>query len=308
VTVRAASAAISRIESQLGSRRLAQWLVSGREGTLLVDSGVVGTVAGPIAAGLTELEIDFERVVEVAITHADVDHYGGNAELRQLAPAARIRAHPLDRPAIERFATIAAERYGWYRQFGLDYPPQAWEWLREVAGPDTPLDGELAAGERIDLGGVELEVLHLPGHSRGHLGLLEPGSGTAIVADAAMGYGFETVSGERASPGPYVDLAAYRETLAQLRELAPRRLETSHFAPLEGEAVGAFLELSHRFTDDLERALEGQRGAGLESLPGLLEPVARELGGYPQMEVELARSIGAHLEAENCTFPELSPS
>lgn len=297
--MRAISPTITRIESQLGSRRLAQWLVSGRDGALLVDSGVVGTVAGPVANGLSELGLDFDRVVEVVITHADVDHYGGNAELRQLAPAARIRAHALDRPAIERYATIAAERYGWYRQFGLDYPPQAWEWLRDVAGPDTPLDGELAAGERIDLGGVELEVLHLPGHSRGHLGLLDPASGTAIVADAAMGYGFETVGGERASPGPYVDLGAYRETITQLQELAPRRLETSHFAPLEGTDVGAFLELSRRFTDDLERSLEVQRAAGLDSLPGLLEPVGRDLGGYPEMEVELARSIGAHLEARS---------
>lgn len=297
MTVAAITPAVSRIESQLGSRRLAQWLISGREGSLLVDTGVRGTVAGPVAAGLAELGIDFDRVVEVVITHADVDHYGGNAELRELAPAARIRSHALDRPAIESFATIAAARYGWYRQFGLDYPPAAWEWLREVAGPDTPLDGELAAGETIDLGGVELELLHLPGHSHGHLGLLERATGTAIVADAAMGCGFETVAGERASPGPYVDLRAYRETIERLRELAPRRLETSHFAPLEGEQVVAFLDLSRRFTDDLERSLEAHREAGLDSLPELLEPVARDLGGYPDMEVELARSIGAHLEA-----------
>jgi len=297
VTVQAISTVITRFESQLGSRRLAQWLISGREGSLLVDTGVVGTVAGPVAAGLGELGLGFDRLIEVVITHADVDHYGGNAELRQLAPAARIRTHPLDRAAIERFETIAAERYGWYRQFGLDYPPEAWEWLRAVAGPDTPLDDELDAGATIELGGVELEVLHLPGHSRGHLGLLEPASGTAIVADAAMGYGFETVTGKRASPGPYVDLTAYRETIEQLRELAPRRLETSHFAPLAGAEVGAFLDLSRHFTDDLERALERRRATGLDSLPELLGPIARDLGDYPEMEVELARSIGAHLEA-----------
>src|SRR4051812_46178649 len=113
MTVQAISTVIARFESQLGSRRLAQWLISGREGFLLVDTGVVGTVAGPVAAGLGELGLGFDRLVEVVITHADVDHYGGNAELRQLAPAARIRTHPLDRAAIERFATIAAERYGW---------------------------------------------------------------------------------------------------------------------------------------------------------------------------------------------------
>src|SRR5205814_2108185 len=124
-----------------------------------------------LAPALRELGLAPERLTDVAITHADVDHYGGDAEIRALAPGARLRAHALDRPLIERWEAIARDRYGWYRGHGLDYDRATWDWLAEAAGPDTPLDGELAAGERIDLGGLALEVLHLPGHSLGHVGL-----------------------------------------------------------------------------------------------------------------------------------------
>ncbi len=288
---------IHRIDSRMGSRRLAQWLVSGSQGTLLLDTGIAGTVTEHVVPALAELAIEPERIAEVVISHADVDHYGGNAEVRALAPDARLRAHPLDRPLVESWELIARRRYGWYRHHGLDYDESTWRWLEDAAGADTELDGELEPGEWIDLGGVGVEVLHLPGHSLGHVGLYEPATNTAIISDAAMGRGFDNADGGRAGPPPYVDLVAYRATIARLRELSPARLGTAHFPLFEGEEVVRFLDLSERFTDQLERALERALGSGAGSVADLLGPIAAEVGGYPEIEVELARSIGAHLEA-----------
>jgi glyoxylase-like metal-dependent hydrolase (beta-lactamase superfamily II) len=294
VTAVAVAPRIHSVESRLGNRRLTQVLVVGDDGVLLSDTGVSGTVTREIAPALAALGIARDRLMHVAITHADVDHYGGDAEIRALAPGATIRAHRLDRPLIESWERIARERYGWYRGHGLDYDAATWRWLEESAGPDTPLDGELADGEWIELGHVGVEVLHLPGHSLGHTGLYEPASRTAIIGDAAMGYGFDTADGGRAGPPPYVDLPSYRSSIARLVELAPRRLATTHYPLLEGEAVTAFLELSRRFTDDVERAIERAPTGGAGAL---LPLVAAELGGYPETEHELARSIGAHLAA-----------
>ncbi len=282
-----------RIESRLGSRRLAQWLIEGDDGLLLLDTGVAGTVEDAIMPALSQLGLAPGQITEVVVSHADVDHYGGDAGIRRLAPGTRLSCHAADRAMIESWAVIARERYGWYRRYGLDYDAATWTWLEEAAGPDTPLDGELADGQRIDLGGVELEVLHLPGHSPGHLGLWEPVSRTAIVSDAVMGYGFDTVEGERAGPPPYTDLDAYRRSIERLLELAPDRLGTAHFPLLEGAAVERHLDLSRSFTFDLEREVER---AGPADLAVMLQPVAAALGGYPEMEIELARSIGAHLE------------
>jgi glyoxylase-like metal-dependent hydrolase (beta-lactamase superfamily II) len=288
---------IHRIDSIMGTRLLSQWLVRGDDAALLWDTGIAGTVRGTVAPALAHLGVASEELREVIVSHADVDHYGGNAELRELFPEARLRAHELDRPLIESWDRIATERYGWYRAHGLDYLPETWEWLRDAAGADTEIDGTVEAGERIELGGIVVEVLHLPGHSLGHLGLLEPAGGTALIADAAMGWGFDRHDGGRAGPPPYVDLAAYRQTIETIRDLGAARLGTAHFPTMEGEAIGEFLDLSRRLTDEVEAEIAAAPVLDGDPVAALLDPVAERLGGYPEMEVELARSVGAHLEA-----------
>lgn len=302
---------IHRIASPLGERPMAQWLCTGGERTLLIDSGIAGTPAAAIVPALAGLGLTPADVTDVLISHADVDHYGGDAELRALAPAARFLAHPADRPQIEAFAVIAAERYGWYRDHALDYPPQTWAWLRDAAGADAPLDGDLAPGTdetaapAFDLGGgTALELLHLPGHSAGHLGVLHRASATAIVLDAVMGDGFRSYDGALVSPTPYGDLAAYRGSIATLRALAPERLGTAHFPLYEGDEVTAFLDLTERWVDALDAAVLGAlgdaRGDGSDrsrSLAELLPLCDAAVGPYPEATVELARCIGAHLDA-----------
>ncbi len=288
---------IHRIDSRMNTRRLSQWLIVGDQAALLFDTGISGTVRDHVAPALAELDLDPARLTDVVISHADVDHYGGNAEIRELAPQARLRAHRLDRPLIESWARIAGERYGWYRDHGLDYPPPAWDWLETAAGADVRLDGEVEPGESIDLGGVALEVLYLPGHSRGHIGLIDRAGETAIIADAVMGLGFETVEGAPAGPPPYVDLDAYRRTIEAVRTLGAARLGTAHFPLFEGAEIDRFCNLSRELTDRIEAAIDEQPPPEGDPVAALLAPVARSLGGYPEMEVELARSIGAHLEA-----------
>jgi len=286
-----------RIESVMGSRRLAQWLVVGDDGALLLDTGIAGTVVDRIVPALAEVGLATEAVRDVIVSHADVDHYGGDAEARRLLPAARLGAHELDRPLIESWATIAAERYGWYRGYGLDYEPETWQWLADAAGAEAALDGTVEDGDVIDLGRIAVRVLHLPGHSLGHLGLFEPTSRTAIIADAAMADGFVDVGGERVSPPPYVDLGRYRETIERLRSLAPARIGTTHFPPIEGDEVEAFLDRCLGFTRELDRALDEALGDAPQGLPALLAACAERVGGYREMELELSRSLGAHLAA-----------
>ncbi len=196
---------------------------------------------------------------------------------------------------IESWERIAAERYGWYRPHGIDYPAETWEWLRRRRRRHRARR-DRQRRERIELGGIAVEVVHLPGHSLGHIGLFEPASRTAIISDAVMGYGFDDRSGRRVAPPPYVDVDAYRATIDRVRDLGAARLGTAHFPLLEGDDVVAFLNLSRRFSDDLERAIDAS-GGGSTPMPELLPATAAALGGWPEMEVELARSIGAHLDA-----------
>lgn len=288
---------IYRIPSILGRRRFAQWLVVGDERLLLVDSGVDGTIAQHVTPTLAELGRSPAEITDVVVSHADVDHYGGNSELRRVAPQARIRSSAQDRPWIESWQTISRERYGWYRGHGLDYDEATWAWLENAAGPDTPLDGTVSDGETLDLGGIAVEVLALPGHSPGHLGVVHHGSGTAIVMDAVLERGLYTTDDELISPPPYASVAAYRATIARLQDLRPARLGTSHYAPIEGEqAVTAFLDGSAGFVADLDAALGAELGADPQPLEHYWRAADAALGPFVEMAVELARSVAAHLD------------
>jgi glyoxylase-like metal-dependent hydrolase (beta-lactamase superfamily II) len=102
---------IFRVVSVLGSRWLQQWIVKGDDGALLLDTGIAGeTVPRHIGPALRAAGIEPGAPREVVISRADVDHYGGDAELRRVAPQARLRAHPLDRRLIESVERIERER------------------------------------------------------------------------------------------------------------------------------------------------------------------------------------------------------
>jgi glyoxylase-like metal-dependent hydrolase (beta-lactamase superfamily II) len=289
---------IYRISSVLGPRRFAQWLVVGDERLLLVDSGVDGTIEEHVVPALAELGREPREITDVVVSHADVDHYGGNASLRRLAPRARIVAHELDRPLIESWEVAARERYGWYRRHGLDYDEATWRWLQNAAGPDTPIDGTIAPGDVIDLGGIAVEILSLPGHSPGHLGVWHAETATAIVMDAVLERGLYTVDGEIVGPPPYASVAQYRGTIARLRELGPKRLGTSHYAEIEGgHAVGGFLAQSEEFLDELDAVVRAELAAEPQPLERFWRAADVAVGPFPEMAVELSRSVAAHLDA-----------
>ncbi|HEY7603225.1 MAG TPA: MBL fold metallo-hydrolase [Gaiellaceae bacterium] len=288
---------IYRIPSVLGQRRFAQWLVVGDERLLLVDSGVDGTIDQHVTPALRELGRSPADLTDVVITHADVDHYGGNGELRRVAPQARIRSSGEDRPWIEYWSTISRERYGWYRRHRLDYDDGTWQWLEEAAGHDTPLDGTIADGETIELGGIAVEIVALPGHSPGHLGVVHHDSRTAVVMDAVLERGLYTTSDELISPPPYGSVGAYRGTIERLRSLRPVRLGTSHYAPVEGEdSVTAFLDASASFVDDLDAAVIAELTVEPRPLEHFWRAADSAVGPFTEMTVELARSVGAHLD------------
>jgi len=290
------AAGVYRVSSQLGVRRIAQWLVLGDDGVLLIDTGVDGTLREHLVPALRALGRDASEIVEVAISHADVDHYGGNGEVRRLAPGARIRCGAPDRELIESWARIRSERYGWYEQHGLAYDADTLAWLRDAGGPDTALDGVLREGDVLDVGGTRLRVLELPGHSAGHLGFLIADTACAIVVDAVLERGLYDVDDVRISPPPYVTAAGYRATIAKLQDLGLTQLETAHYRELRGDDVAAFLADSAAFADDLERIVRAQLARGPQTVAQITAVADAALGPFSAMSLELGRSVGAHLD------------
>jgi glyoxylase-like metal-dependent hydrolase (beta-lactamase superfamily II) len=286
---------VHRVESVLGPRPFSQYLLYG-ERCLLVDTGVAETPGDVIlpyldSVGLDPIDLDF-----VLNTHADVDHFGGNNAIRDAASRAVFCAHAADAAWIEERSRILHERYGWYAAEDVDYAPEVKDWLQSAMGPDVPIDLRVVGGETFRLGpGLEVEVLHLPGHSPGHVGLWEPRSKTAIITDAALGAGLLDMEGRVISPPPYFDVAAYEGTVALLRSLSPRLLLTTHYDVMNEEAAARFLEESAIFVERVQRAVsQALTKSGELNLRGLLEATNPMLGPFTVMENELAGTLRAH--------------
>ena len=83
------------------------------------------------------------------LTHAHIDHVGGISALKRAWPAAPVFLHPADLPLYDRVPQQAA-----YYGLPMEQPP----------APDR----ELAEGDLLQLGKLELRVMHTPGHAPGH--------------------------------------------------------------------------------------------------------------------------------------------
>ncbi len=287
---------IHRIAQPLGARWLYQYVLAGAR-PLLLDTGLApspdATIAPALAiAGLRPTDLD-----TVLITHADVDHCGGNAAMRRLAPGARFVAHAADQPLIASRGLLLADRYGWYDAHDLAYPPETLAWIRDNLGPDTPLDRAIDDGAWLDLGGRHVQVLHLPGHSAGHLGVWDSDTRTALVGDAVLGRGLPDRAGRIISPPPYFGVGPYLATIARLERLAPDTLLTAHYPVMRGADVARFLLDSHLFVEEVGQAVADLLRAAPTALTlkELTAGVDARVGPYAVLGNELAGPVLAHV-------------
>src|SRR5687768_7938352 len=78
---------IHRIESVLGPRPFSQYVLLD-EKMLLVDTGIATTPQDVILPWFEQHRLEIADLDYVLISHADVDHCGGNSAIREAAPNA----------------------------------------------------------------------------------------------------------------------------------------------------------------------------------------------------------------------------
>jgi glyoxylase-like metal-dependent hydrolase (beta-lactamase superfamily II) len=284
---------IHRIEEDLGPRVMAQYVLVGDERTVLIDTGLAST---PDEVLIPELEGEGLEPDLILISHADVDHCGGNRRMRERYPRALFACHEADRRWIESNAAMLAENYAWHAPHGLDQLDGS-EMLALLGG-DSPIDLGLGDGGSLRLGsGLRWELLHLPGHSPGHIGLWDESSRVAIIIDAVLSDGIYDRAGNRLIPPRYYDAAAYRSTIRRVRALEPELLLTAHFLPMDREAARAFCDRSLAFVDAVEGVVREQVAVGVTGLRELTAAVDARLGPYPEFTTEIAAGVRSHMAA-----------
>src|SRR6185503_7882162 len=129
----------------------------GSKSALLVDPG---EEAPRILAAMDELGVTVEAIL---VTHCHFDHVGA------VAPVAKATAAPVYVSEIERPVLADIMSFVPFSGFG---PYESYE-----------ADHTLKGGERLDLAGLEIDVIHTPGHSPGHLTFSIPSESAIFSGD-----------------------------------------------------------------------------------------------------------------------------
>jgi hydroxyacylglutathione hydrolase len=151
----------------------------------LIDPGLTGKGTYKIES-IQEMGIELGDIKRVILTHTHFDHIGCLSEIQKKIPWAELWIHSLEAEPIERgdertvygmqmFQSMCQSQYG--------MKPGAFTFK---------VNRKLQGGENLEIGNMVWEVIHIPGHSMGSIGLyyqprkiLIPGD--VIYADYAIG-------------------------------------------------------------------------------------------------------------------------
>lgn len=152
-----------------GVRGANAYLMLSTEGLVVVDTGIPGN-AGRIVDLVRTLGHGPGDVGYILLTHSDVDHVGSVAELKRLT-GAQVAIHEADAPVL---AGEVRQSRSSPMQVALKALTPLMR-LEPVAADLRLKDGDRIAG---------LNVLHVPGHTRGSVVYRREDDGVAFVGDA----------------------------------------------------------------------------------------------------------------------------
>lgn len=228
--------------------RYAAYLLEGETEALLVDTGCG---IGDIRSLVEELT---DRPVRVLITHSHWDHIGNAAQFndvmahpRECAPDGSVAIDGVADDFVHRPSQVLST----WRDEGVAFP----DGFNPNSYSIDPVEDVQAvyAGDVIELGGRRLELLALPGHSPGQIGLLD--------RDQETLYGADIIGGDRRLLAHFsnANLVTYLASIRLVRDLyaagAFHTLATGHNAPISGTE----LDVLEKMVTGLEMVVAGDR-------------------------------------------------
>ena len=209
------------------------WLLTdptGGERPVMIDSGVPRSTETVVLPALKALGFAPTDLAVCVNTHNHHDHAGSNIQLRQ-ATGCDIWIHTDDAEGLKKGSTFGEERIESHEANRL-----------------------LSEGETLRLAGRDYEVVHIPGHSPGSIGLYHRAGKLLFCGDALQAQG--TLTQGIAGAG---DREAYLRSLDKVERLEIEHLMAAHpYLPFTdshihpASEVRRYLAECRRFMDEID--------------------------------------------------------
>ncbi len=197
---------------------ICSYVLKGKK-PFLIETGPTNSIPN-LLSGLRELNVAFEDVEHVAVTHVHLDHGGGAGSLLKFLPNAKVIVHPRGMSHL-----VDPERLWFSSQKVLGF-------VSEIFGKPEPVPKERlipVTEGTFDLGNeAKLTVSETLGHASHNLSFQESFNGGIFPGDAAGTYLPEFDAIVPTTPPPFY-LDAALSSLDKLIILKPTVLYFSHF-------------------------------------------------------------------------------
>jgi glyoxylase-like metal-dependent hydrolase (beta-lactamase superfamily II) len=224
------------------TQSIAVYAIPYTGGAILIDPGPGSTVETVVSA-MAEHHLSPKRVTHVLLTHIHLDHAGAAGWFARRG--AQVFVHPAGAPHMlnpERLLASARRIYN-------DRMETTWGEFLPVPADHLNV---VEDGERVQIGELEIQALHTPGHADHH---------AAYLIDKTCFCG--DIGGER-KPGwkyvrlpfvpPETNLEKWRESLKKLQAESPEAVALTQFGLFQD--ASAHLMMARQFLDDVERWLD----------------------------------------------------
>ena len=278
----------------LGREESGVYLLEGKDGFMIVNGGM-SYIVPDLLRQLKEFGIAEEKITKLLILHAHFDHVGVVPFFKRRYPKLEVYASSrgweilqMEKAinTINEFSRTVTKKLGKeevYSTFDLD-------WRDDVTGKT------IREGERIDLGGLEVSILEIPGHSSCCIAAYVPEFKALFPTDGG-GIPFD----ETIMTSGNSNYTKYQQSLEKLKGLEVEYYCADHYGYVIGEEARAFIsksiEMARQQRARIEEAYRSTKDIDLAAQK-LISSFYNENSNYflsPEIFLDVYRQMVRHI-------------